>query len=67
MRDEPQFVRQIGRYTVKVIQRCIAAASCVAISLTYLNQRSQFGEIIENGKMKKTISCWPPSRVQLSD
>jgi len=33
MSDEAKVVRKIGRYTVKVVQsKCIAAASCVAIT-----------------------------------
>lgn len=52
MSNETQLVRQIGRYTVKVIQsKCIAAASCVAISpdVFKLNE-ANLVEIIENGK-----------------
>lgn len=49
--EEAKVVRQIGRYTVKVIQsKCIAAASCVAISpdVFKLNE-ANLAEIIENG------------------
>lgn len=51
MSDEARFVRQIGKYTVKVIPgKCIAAASCVAISPTVfkLNEEN-IAEIIEGG------------------
>lgn len=52
MEEDIKLVRQIGRYTVKVIQsKCIAAASCVAISpdVFKLNE-ANLVEIIENGK-----------------
>lgn len=51
MSDDPKTVRQIGRYTVKVIQsKCIAAASCVAISpdIFKLNEENLV-EMIERG------------------
>lgn len=33
MSDDPKYVRKIGRYLVKIIpSKCIAAASCIAIS-----------------------------------
>lgn len=51
MSDEYKLVRQVGKYTVKVIQsKCIAAASCVAISPTFfmLNEQNLV-EIIEGG------------------
>lgn len=51
MSDDVKLVRQIGKYTVKVIQsKCIAAASCVAISpdIFKLNE-ANLVEIIENG------------------
>lgn len=52
MSDDSKFVRQIGKYTVKVVQsKCIAAASCVAISpdIFKLNEENLV-EIIENGQ-----------------
>lgn len=51
MSDEVTLVRVIGKYTVKVIQsKCIAAASCVAISpdVFKLNE-ANLVEIIEKG------------------
>lgn len=51
MSDDIKLTRQIGKYTVKVIQsKCIAAASCVAISpdLFRLNE-ANLAEMIENG------------------
>ena len=51
MSDDALVVRQIGKYTVKVIQsKCIAAASCVAISpdLFRLNE-ANLAEMIEKG------------------
>lgn len=51
MSDDPKVVRQIGRYTIKVIQsKCIAAASCVAISpdVFKLNE-ANLAEMIANG------------------
>lgn len=52
MNDDTKLVRQIGKYTVKVIQsKCIAAASCVAISpdIFQLNEQNLV-ELIENGQ-----------------
>ena len=51
MADEYKLVRKIGKYTVKVIQsKCIAAASCVAISPTFFKLNEQnLVEIIEGG------------------
>ncbi len=51
MTDEAKVVRQIGKYTVKVVQsKCIAAASCVAISPTVFKLNEQnLAEIIEGG------------------
>lgn len=51
MADDAKTVRQIGKYTVKVVQsKCIAAASCVAISpdVFKLNE-ANLAEIIEGG------------------
>lgn len=51
MSDDAALVRVIGKYTVKVIQsKCIAAASCVAISpdVFKLNE-ANLVEIIEKG------------------
>ncbi|MEI8232305.1 MAG: ferredoxin [bacterium] len=51
MSDDAKIVRQVGKYTVKVIQsKCIAAASCIAISPTLfkLNEENLV-EIIEGG------------------
>lgn len=51
MSDDAKIVRQVGRYTIKVIQsKCIAAASCVAISPTFFKLNEQnVVEIIEGG------------------
>jgi len=51
MNDDYKVVRQIGKYTVKVIQsKCIAAASCVAISPTFFKlNEANLAEIIEGG------------------
>ncbi len=51
MPDEYKLVRQVGKYSVKVIQsKCIAAASCVAISPTFFKLNEQnLVEIIEGG------------------
>ena len=51
MTDEYKLVRQVGKYTVKVIQsKCIAAASCVAISPTFFKlNEANLVEIIEGG------------------
>lgn len=51
MSDEAKIVAQIGKYTVKIVQsKCIAAASCVAISpaVFKLNEKNLV-EIIEGG------------------
>lgn len=49
--QDAKLVRQIGRYTVKVIQsKCIAAASCVAISPDFFKlNEANLVEIIEKG------------------
>lgn len=51
MADDIKLIRQVGKYTVKVIQsKCIAAASCVAISPTLFKlNEANLVEIIENG------------------
>lgn len=51
MTDEYKLVRQVGKYSVKVIQsKCIAAASCVAISPTFFKlNEANLVEIIEGG------------------
>ncbi len=51
MSDDYKLVKQVGKYTVKVIQsKCIAAASCVAISPTFFKLNEvNLVEIIENG------------------
>jgi len=51
MSDDYKLVRQVGKYTVKVIQsKCIAAASCVAISPTFFKlNEANLVEIIEGG------------------
>lgn len=51
MSDNPKLVRTVGKYTIKLIQsKCIAAASCVAISpdLFTLNE-ANLVEMIEGG------------------
>ena len=51
MGDDKKFVRQIGRYRVVVVPgKCIAAASCVAISpdVFKLNEEN-IAELIEEG------------------
>ncbi|MFH2085445.1 MAG: ferredoxin [bacterium] len=51
MSDDVKIVRQVGKYTIKVIQsKCIAAASCVAISpaIFKLNEVN-LAEIVEGG------------------
>ena len=51
MGENAKVVRQVGKYTIKVIQsKCIAAASCVAISpdLFKLNE-ANLVEMIEEG------------------
>jgi ferredoxin len=51
MVDQAKIVRQVGKYTIKVIRsKCIAAASCVAISPTFFKLNEQnLVEIIEGG------------------
>ena len=51
MSDDYKVERQVGKYTVKVLQsKCIAAASCVAISPTFFKLNEQnLAEIIEGG------------------
>jgi hypothetical protein len=42
MSDDIKLVRQVGKYTIKVIQsKCIAAASCVAISPLFSNSTNR--------------------------
>lgn len=51
MSDNPKLIRTVGKYTIKLIQsKCIAAASCVAISpdIFTLNE-ANLVEIIEGG------------------
>jgi ferredoxin len=51
MSDDAKLVRTIGKYKIVVIEsKCIAAASCVAISPTLftLNERNLV-EMLENG------------------
>ena len=51
MSDDAKLVRVVGKYTIKILQsKCIAAASCVAISpdLFKLNE-ANLVEIIEGG------------------
>jgi len=50
MNDDKKFVRQIGKYKVVVVpSKCIAAASCVAITpdVFTLNEEN-IAEIVEN-------------------
>ena len=51
MSDDALVVRTIGKYKVVVVQsKCIAAASCVAISPTLFKLNEQnLAEMIENG------------------
>lgn len=52
MNDKKKIEQQIGKYTVKVIQgKCIAAASCVAITpgVFKLNE-ANLAEIVESPK-----------------
>lgn len=52
MPDDYKLVRQVGKYTIKVLQsKCIAAASCVAISpeIFALNENNLV-ELIEGGE-----------------
>lgn len=49
--DDPKIIRVVGKYTIKLIQsKCIAAASCVAISpdIFKLNE-ANLVELIEKG------------------
>lgn len=50
--NKERFVREVGKYTVKVIpSKCIAAASCVAISpeIFKLNEEN-IAEVIQEGE-----------------
>lgn len=52
MTDDKKFVRQIGKYKIVVVPgKCIAAASCIAISpdVFKLNE-DNIAEIIEGGE-----------------
>ncbi|EKD80345.1 MAG: hypothetical protein ACD_40C00128G0003 [uncultured bacterium] len=51
MSDESRVVRTIGKYKIVVVQsKCIAAASCVAISPTLFKLNEQnLAEMIEDG------------------
>lgn len=51
MSDEVKLSRKVGKYTVKAIQsKCIAAASCVAISPSFFKlNEANLVEIIEGG------------------
>lgn len=51
MSDEPKVVREIGKYKIVVVQsKCIAAASCVAISPTLFKlNEANLAEMIEGG------------------
>lgn len=51
MSDDVKLIKQVGKYTVKVIQsKCIAAASCVAISPAFFKLNEvNLAEIIEGG------------------
>lgn len=51
MSDDQKLIRQIGKYKVVVVQsKCIAAASCVAISPTLFKlNEANLAEMIENG------------------
>ncbi len=51
MSDDPKIIRTVGKYTIKLIQsKCIAAASCVAISpdIFKLNE-ANLVELVEGG------------------
>lgn len=50
MSDEKQRERQIGKYTVRVVQsKCIAAASCVAITPgVFKLSEENLAEFVEN-------------------
>lgn len=74
MSDDAKFVRQVGKYTIKVVQsKCIAAASCVAISPDFfkLNEENLV-EIIEGGTdtedniLLSAQSC-PTSAIEIYD
>jgi ferredoxin len=49
--SDAKLIRQIGKYSVKVVQsKCIAAASCVAISpAVFLLNEDNLVEIVEGG------------------
>lgn len=51
MNDDPKIIRQIGKYKVVLVQsKCIAAASCVAISpAVYKLNEQNLVELIEEG------------------
>lgn len=51
MSDDKKLVREIGKYRIVVIQsKCIAAASCIAISPTLFKLNEQnLAEMIESG------------------
>lgn len=51
MSDEAKVIKVIGKYKIVVVQsKCIAAASCVAISPTLFKLNEQnLAEMIENG------------------
>mgnify|MGYP003404313619 FL=1 len=51
MADDYKLVRTVGKYTIKLLQsKCIAAASCVAISPTFFKlNEANLVEIIEGG------------------
>jgi len=51
MSDDKKLVRTIGKYKVVVVQsKCIAAASCIAISPTLFKLNEQnLAEMIESG------------------
>lgn len=51
MSDNAKVIRQVGKYTIKLIQsKCIAAASCVAISpdIFMLNE-ANLVELVQGG------------------
>lgn len=51
MSNDKKIIRQIGKYTIKLVQsKCIAAASCVAISPdVYKLNENNLVELVENG------------------
>ena len=51
MNDDKRLVRTIGKYKIVVVQsKCIAAASCIAISPTLFKLNEQnLAEMIESG------------------